>query len=329
VFNRIDAQALRESLPEFDPRAKLQTSEALTAYLQYYGLDTQSLCPDNAHSIHHAMGVLTCAGFRIACHYYSPPQERIAGTVVLVHGYYDHVGLYTHLLRYCLALNLAVFAFDLPGHGLSNGEPAAIDSFSQYTAVFEECLRHAQQLNAKEPLHIVAQSTGCAIVMDYCLRHCSACVTQIEQIVLLAPLVRPMAWRRGELTYVLVRRFIKSIKRTFVINSHDEQFLQFLRERDPLQAKRLPVSWVGALRKWLKDFERYTPCNKSVNIVQGTEDDTVDWRYNLVRIKEKFPNSEVNLLSDARHHLANESEMIRDDLCRILDRFLKTKPDSE
>lgn len=56
--------------------------------------------------------------------------------------------------------------------------------------------------------------------------------------------------------------------------------------------------------------------------MQGTGDTTVDWRYNLKKIKEKFPASEAVILQQARHHLANESQGIRDALCKALDQHL-------
>lgn len=322
MFNANDAQVLRDSLPELDLKAGLSFGSEVSNYLQFYGLDIESLCSTSAHDIHHAMGAFTSAGFRIACHYFAPPSERIVGTVMLVHGYYDHVGLYTHLLRYCLVRNLAVFAFDLPGHGLSSGTPAAIDSFAQYTRVFSDCLERASLILENKPLHVLAQSTGSAIVMDYCLNHCTRSEQQLDKIVLLAPLVRPVSWRRGRVKYAVARRFVKSIKRSFEINSHDTEFLRFLSERDPLQCRLLPVAWVGALKSWLRDFEHYQACNKAIAVVQGAGDATVDWRYNLKRIKEKFPRSEAVILQQARHHLANESKEIRGALYKELDRFL-------
>lgn len=322
MFKASDAQVLLDTLSELDLRASVKTDNTVLAYLQHYGLDVESLCPERAKDIHHCFGSFASNGFQIACHYFAPPPSQLAGTVILVHGYYDHVGLYTHLIRYCLGRNFAVFAFDLPGHGLSSGEPAAINAFNQYTNVFSDCLQFVREVQLDKPVHVLGQSTGGAIVMDYCLSHCVAARRSFDHIVLLAPLVRPVSWLRGSLTYSVSRRFIKSVKRDFAINSHDEEFLSFLRERDPLQCRLLPVAWVGALKSWLQVFAHYQSCDKKIKVIQGSGDTTVDWRYNLPKIAEKFPQSEVAMLPQARHHLANESQEIRDALCKLLDRFL-------
>jgi len=48
-----------------------------------------------------------------------------------------------------------------------------------------------------------------------------------------------------------------------------------------------------------------------IHIIQGTGDTTVDWQRNLPLIKNKFPQSTVYKIDDARHHLVNESEDYR------------------
>jgi len=38
----------------------------------------------------------------------------------------------------------------------------------------------------------------------------------------------------------------------------------------------------------------------------------VDWRYNVGFLLEKFPNIDVELIENRKHHLLNEEELIRD-----------------
>ncbi|MGJ8688791.1 MAG: alpha/beta hydrolase [Gammaproteobacteria bacterium] len=320
MFNASDIEPLRASLPAFDFHEGIVDSPLLSRYLQHYGLGVDALNEDKTRGIEHAMGFFSSANFKIACHYYRP--DNAGGTVFVVHGYYDHVGLFAHIIRYCLARNLAVIAFDLPGHGLSTGPAASIDSFSQYTQVFADCVAMAQAQNLQGPFHVLGQSTGGSIIMDYCLSRCEQSRQEFEHIVLLAPLVRPHDWARGSMLHSVVNVFVKSIGRTFATNSHDDVFLKFLREEDPLQCDRLVSAWVSALKRWLKVFEGYKSCDVSVTIIQGGEDTTVDWRYNLIKIKSKLPNSRVFMLPEGRHHLANESPEIRAQLTSFLDSAL-------
>ena len=320
MFTASDAKQLKECLPALDFQAEVENSPLLLRYLNHYGLSVAALSDEKTHGTHHAMGFFSSAGFRIAGHYYRPTKP--AGTVFIVHGYYDHVGLFSHIISYCLARKFAVVAFDLPGHGLSSGAPASIDSFAQYTQVLKDCIDMAQVAGVPAPYHVLAQSTGGSIVMDYVLSRCGQSQRQFKHIVLLAPLVRPHAWARGSMLHAVAKLFVKSIGRSYVPNSHDVEFLRFLREGDPLQSDRLVSAWVGALKQWLKVFEQYDCCDAGVTIVQGGEDTTVDWRYNLNKIETKFPNARVYMLPEARHHLVNESIEIRAQLLSILDSTL-------
>lgn len=319
MFRIADIDVLRNSLQEIDFRSERFFSFEVTRYLNHYGLSADNLFSRQDSRNTHRLGYFPCAGFRIACHHFSPPPEKTNGTVFIVHGYYDHAGLYVHLIKYCLRKNLAVVIFDLPGHGLSTGRNVSIDSFSQYREVFSECLRLAQTAGLKKPWRVLAQSTGGAIVMDSCLATCAESLQRFKSVVLLAPLVKPQGWLSGSLLHSMLEPFVETVARKFVDNSNDEEFLRFVRESDPFQSRVLSARWVGALKQWLVEFEKYAPCEARIAIVQGGEDTTVDWRYNLKAIERKFPNAVTYMIAEARHHLANESADIRERLYSILD----------
>lgn len=148
-----------------------------------------------------------------------------------------------------------------------------------------------------------------AILLDYLLHGGER--PELGETILLAPLVRPRAWGWSKLSYRLLSPFVDSIPRRFSENSSDPQFLDFLREHDPLQPRTLPTAWVGALTRWVPRIERAPRRALSPLVVQGESDETVDWRHGLKVLREKFDEPRILLLEEARHHLANESEGLR------------------
>jgi alpha-beta hydrolase superfamily lysophospholipase len=116
--------------------------------------------------------------------------------------------------------------------------------------------------------------------------------------------------------------FIKRIKRVFWNNSHDKAFLAFLEQADPLQSQTVSVTWVGALMEWITEMKSYQPANARFLIIQGKEDTTVDWRFNIPFIERLFPHAVVHYLKEARHHLVNESAALRKTIFEILDDWL-------
>ena len=291
------------------------SGEALK-YARYYGIDFAARFPDMLH----AFGYFEAAGHRIAVNAWRPHNPR--GSVLVCHGYFDHVGLYRHVIEHLLELNYAVLAYDLPGHGLSSGPRAAIDDFSIYREVLAHCL--TQKANSfPKPWHVVAQSTGGAIIMDFALNHAMHPETfPFQQVILLAPLVRPAKWRSAAMLHSLVSPFRDNIKRVFRTNSNDADFVDFLQHRDPLQSQLLSARWVGALKRWIPGFEAASRISLSPVVIQGDQDDTVDWRHNLNIIEDKFKDPEIHILHGARHQLANESPPFRKRINEILDRHL-------
>lgn len=296
----IDPDLLRTRLAAFDTLTE-PTPEA-AHYQAYYGLDLP-----HRSNIRRHLGRLAVHDYEIVAQAWYPEQP--VATLLIFHGYYDHTGLYRHVVDWGLQMGFVVVGCDLPGHGLSSGPRASINEFDEYQAVLQALLGEAQKLDLPRPWHLLGQSTGAAIVVDHLLHQPVG--PELGRGILLAPLVRPCAWRWSRVTYEVVRRFATQIPRRFSDNSNDPDFLAFIRTHDPLQPDILPTAWVGALARWIPRIEGAPPSDHSPLIVQGEADMTVDWQHNLPVLQSKFAAPEILRLPEARHHLANEVEGLR------------------
>ena len=289
-------EALRRSLPPFNQDAA--PSPELQSFLSYYDLDFAA----RRAGIEHHCGVLESGGFRLATHRWL--QDSARANLLIVHGYFDHTGLFDKLIAWGLEQGFNVVAFDLPGHGLSSGEQAAIDDFGDYAAAIRDVLDVVEL--PELPLFAMGQSTGCAALTEFARRNPWPFVATVY----LAPLIRPANWRMINASYPFISRFTDSVARGFARNSGDHEFLEFIKQ-DPLQSHRTPLSWVGALRRWLKSLKFVDLGVGPVLVIQGEADGTVWWRYNVGKIPKLFPGSEIFYIEDAGHQLANETPQIR------------------
>ncbi|MBX8609441.1 alpha/beta hydrolase [Pseudomonas cichorii] len=267
-------------------------------YQRFYGLG--GLGGENV--IRSWLGRLDVGGYEIVGQVWLPEQP--VATLFLFHGFYDHMGLYRYVIEWALAQGFAVISCDLPGHGLSSGSRASINDFSEYQAVLQRLLLEAEALNLPHPWHLCGQSTGGAIVIDHLLHQGNDSPVQGKAI-LLSPLVRPRAWGWSKLSYYMLKPFVDGIARRFSENTNAPAFLPFLLA-DPLQPRRLPTAWVGALSRWIVQIERAPRSARSPLIIQGDADMTVDWDHNLTVLRSKFSEPQILMLGKARHHLANE-----------------------
>lgn len=302
----LGVEGLIQGMPPllFEPAhdANWPVTEQVQHYLNYYQINFSAA----DRSLRHGAGRVSAAGFDIACHYWMPPQPR--GTLVVVHGYYDHLGIFGHAIAFGLQQGLAVLAFDLPGHGLSSGERAVIESFDQYGDVLQQVLEQSARL-LPSPRYALGQSTGGATLLNHLWRYPEA----FTRMALCAPLVIPTGWRtHGRILYALLHPFIKRLPRGRSRSSQDQAFIDFIDEQDALQSEYLSVTWVGAMRQWHKQFLSFAPRSTPVLLVQGTADTTVDWHYNLPVIQARLPQLQVVYIEGAGHQLVNEVAALRE-----------------
>lgn len=309
---------LIDQLGDFSIRPGTQP-DALPGYVDFYHLDFAAAHP----GLQHHIGWVPSGEFQIATQLFALPQAR--GTAFVCHGYYDHVGLFGHLIRYLLDQQLNVLTFDFPGHGLSSGPRATIASFDHYVAVLVD-LQHylAQELGERvdewlpQSWYVFGQSMGGAIALEYLLQYGHE---RFREIVLFAPLIRPAAWGFNRWVYEIAKRTIIQRKRTITENAENPEFIALMRV-DPLAPDTLPVQWVTAMVEWMKAFEQRGKLPFKLHIAQGDADQTIDWRHNL---KFFASHTDVDLLriAGARHHLVNESEAIRNQLFRWIGGFIE------
>lgn len=301
----LDIGAVRRELLHLDLAVYVPIRGAMAEFVRHYGIDMES----QVTGVRHYVGRFESPGYHIAAHVFMPLQTR--GTVFILHGYLDHAGLYRHVIRDCLQRGFAVFLPDLPGHGLSTGERIDIPDFDDYQMMLEAAFsQYGEDLPG--PWFGIGQSTGGAILMDHVL---SACAQErkpaFRSVLLLAPLLRPAQWQQIRFGFWLMRHFRAAVPRVFRNNSSDAGFLRFVREEDPLQERWVPMSWIGALRKWVLRMQTLPPCDFPVLLVQGMRDETIEWRGNNAFVRSHFRVVRETLLPEASHQLANEREDLR------------------
>ncbi len=275
--------------------------DCVKMYFDYYGLDVEG----DIEGVEHLFGTFKSAEWTLAANIYRPKEYK--ATVVLLHGYLSHTGQFKHLVRHLLERGFAVAVFDMPGHGLSSGERAVIDDFSQYTQALVDYTKIVGEM-VKGPYHLIGFSTGGTVAIDYLLARKS---DFFDRVILTAPLVRSVAWKSSEAGYKLYNNFADSIPRAKRKNSSDKEFLEFNKYKDVLHCQKVSLKWVKAMYDWNDKMETVKADDRSVAVIQGTKDTTVSYKYNLKFIKSKFPNVTVMMIEDGRHELFNESKELR------------------
>ncbi len=278
-------------------------------YLEFYGLKISAG--------RHEFVPFKSNGFELAGHVFKPVDYK--ATVVVLHGFLNHCGLLSKLIKYLTEAGFAVAVFDLPGHGLSDGRRTDISDFSQYSDSLNDFMDIIKtQLHG--PYHIIGHSTGAAAVMDYLFSQRGDC---FGKVILTAPLVHCAQWFWARIAYGIYRHFAENIFRLFPRNSSDENFLRFVKYQDPLQSRKISLNWIGAMFKWNRKIAGVPIIGRPILVIQGKSDTTVAWRYNLKFIQSKFGRAEIKLIKKGQHELLNESEKIQELVFSLIDSYLE------
>ena len=95
------------------------------------------------------------------------PHARPKAAVVIVHGIGEHSGRYAHVAAHLLLHDYAVYAFDLRGHGRSEGHPRVyVASFDEYVSDLD-CFLADVRKEHRGPLFLLGHSMGGGIAALY------------------------------------------------------------------------------------------------------------------------------------------------------------------
>lgn len=291
-INLFSADLCWQNLPLLT-HAKIASDSSLTSYLFRYGLDTIGSTP--------VIGTFKSDSFICVGQIYKPLRPS-RGTVIFLHGLFDHVGTNVNGIDVCLKENYTVAAFDLPGHGLSSGVRGEIGDFHEYAAALHSFMRTCETLT-NPPYIFIGHSTGCAVALEYVT---STPNQPFTRMIFLAPLVRSSSYRLSYMGYKFLHRFKTTPRRWLRKSTHDKESLKRVRN-DPLQPAAFSMQWAGAYFRWVDSIKDMTTQELPLVIIQGTKDKVVDWKYNLRWFERKIKGLKVVKINGARHHLLKES----------------------
>lgn len=141
------------------------------------------------------------------------PEGDPRAVVCLVHGVGEHCSRYDHMAKAFNRAGYALIAFDLRGHGRSEGKRGHAPDYTALMADITQLLETAKQRCPNVPVFLYGHSLGGNLAIHYALRH----HPEFAGVVASAPLLRlaykPPAWKTGMLRLMHLLRINCSIPR--------------------------------------------------------------------------------------------------------------------
>jgi alpha-beta hydrolase superfamily lysophospholipase len=117
------------------------------------------------------------------------PELPARAVIIMVHGLADHSGRHANLARRLAPLGFAVHAFDLRGHGKSDGPRCDVQSFDQYGGDLAAFIEIIGKEHPGRPLFLAGHSMGGTIAFTLAAQK----PLRLSGIVLFSPAVHTSA----------------------------------------------------------------------------------------------------------------------------------------
>jgi len=261
------------------------------------------------------------------------PRHGAANTpravVALVHGISEHSGRYSSVVDHLTAFGFAVCAFDLRGHGQSEGRRGHIDSWSQYRSDLRAFLEKVKHTFPGVPVFLYGHSLGALIVAEFVSSHPEG----LTGMILSGIPIRPSGVAKPPL--VLLAKGLSRIWPTFSVSlgvdgarlSRDPEMVRAYNE-DPMVHHTGTARWgtetLAAIDRvksrmreiWLPLLILHGEADK-VNSVEGSRE-----LFETVSSADK----EIHIYPGGRHEPHND--VIRGEVVKDVERWLTRQLDA-
>ncbi|MGB3183059.1 MAG: lysophospholipase [Cyclobacteriaceae bacterium] len=242
---------------------------------------------------------------------YWKPVSPARAVICIVHGLGDHSGRYAELAGYLTSIDIAVYAIDLHGHGLSGGKRGHIHTYQALLDDVEILLKQARLTYLDLPMFLYGHSFGGGIVANYLQLHSSK---ELTGAILSSPWFRlafePPAWKLklAQITQQIYPSLTLSNELDSRWISKEEEEMQRY-EDDPLVHDRISARLFSlAFRNGLQALRSESRITLPMLVIHGKEDQVTDYHATMEFVK-KYPDvTRVVLMENGRHELHHDTE---------------------
>jgi alpha-beta hydrolase superfamily lysophospholipase len=253
--------------------------------------------------------VTTTDGLRLYVRRHELPNSR--SEILIVHGFGEHSGRYIELTNYLVSNNYSVTAYDHRGHGLSDGLPGHVESFSEYDEDLAKMISSIKARAAVKPVFVIGHSMGGLIALRYSARK----GPEISGTVVSAPLI-DVAIPVPAHKLMIARVGARMAPRMRLDNEINPSYLSRDPEvgrayaSDPLVNRKVSAKWFAEAKQAMQEVAEWAPQIKGPVLVMHGTDDRLASVDATQRIFERIgsEDKELEIFSGYYHELFNEPE---------------------
>ena len=237
--------------------------------------------------------------------------ESPHANIVIIHGLGEHSGRYGALTDHLISHSYSVTGYDHRGHGLSDGLPGHVESFTEYEEDLDKVIAYARSRSESPTIYLIGHSMGGLVTLRYLARKSNA----VAGAIISAPLIG--ATVAVPVHKLMIARVSARIAPRFRLdNGLDPATLSRDPEvgkaysTDPLVNRKISARWFAEVTRAMEEAKSIaSKITTPVLVMQGTNDQIVS-----ANATRKFfdqissSDKELEIYEGFYHELFNEPE---------------------
>jgi alpha-beta hydrolase superfamily lysophospholipase len=194
--------------------------------------------------------------------------------VIISHGFGEHSGRYGALTEHLMAQGFSVTVYDHRGHGLSDGLPGHVESFTEYEEDLDHIVSAVRARSDASSVFLIAHSMGALVALRYVAKRGS----RLAGAVISAPLIA-VAMQVPTHKIMIARVGSRVAPRMRMDNEIDPSVLSRDPEvgrayiSDPLVHRVVSARWFSEASRAMDEVKEWAPqITLPILVMHGTED---------------------------------------------------------
>ena len=238
------------------------------------------------------------------------PDEPAKGAVVLIHGLGEHTGRYDHVGRFLSERGFLLVAFDLPGHGKTQGKRGDFPSIEITHRGIDIGIQEARKSIGEKPIFLYGHSLGGLIALHYTVTK----KPDVVGVVASAPALKSPL-QEQKLKVLLVKTLgsvlpgmqMPSGLNPYHLSRNNELVNSYI--SDPLVHDKVTL---GAAKMFLnmvnETYEKAGSASVPILLMHGGEDKITYVSGSKSFLEAAPPNCSLKIWENLFHEIHNESE---------------------
>lgn len=250
--------------------------------------------------------------------------------MIFHHGFGEHSGRYTNLIRYFAKSDINFYSFDMRGNGRSEGKRGHSDSFDQYVRDLSDFVKEVLKREQKDRFFLLGHALGGAVALRYSQEGINQ--DSILGLILSSPALKVRMDFKKRLKKITAGFLSRVTPATIVENaldlrylSHDPEVIEAY-QQDPLVHEKVSLQMRSELLEiGPKLIKNANVLRCPVLILHGQEDGLVDVNGSTELYKHLiYRNKRIRLYPGLYHELMNEFPEHREGVFQDIQSFLET-----